>query len=170
MTAQLGNRCLIDGDTHVVDSGAPGSRDFPRGRDQEIAELAGQDKRDIALRGDRAFVMGVAGKRECRISQREDKTAMGDAMSIHHVRQNLHRQNSFPGFDLEELHAETLAGVVFLPHGLRACACQIIGRERGFEVHCAGPDGNASPKSCPKSCRASWNRPLFSRSLLLCKA
>src|SRR5436190_1760091 len=139
MTAQLGNRCLIDGDTHVVDSGTSGSRDFPRGRDQEIAELAGQDKGDIALRGDRALVMGVAGKRERRIRQREDKTAVGDAVSVHHVRQNLHGQNSLAGFDLEDLHAETFAGVVFLPHGLRACACQIIGRERGFEVHCALP-------------------------------
>jgi hypothetical protein len=69
MAAQLGNRAVVDGDAHIVNSGTPGARDFPRGRDQEVAELARPDEGDVALRGNRAFVMGVAGKGERRIRQ-----------------------------------------------------------------------------------------------------
>jgi hypothetical protein len=73
MAAQLRNRHIIDGDAHIVNPGTPGSRDFPSRRDQAIAELARPDKGNIALRRDRALVMGIAGKGEGRIRQREIK-------------------------------------------------------------------------------------------------
>src|SRR6202163_892497 len=72
MAAQLGNRAVVDGDAHIVNSGTPGARYFPRGRDQEVAELARPDEGDVALRGNRALVMGDAGKGERRIRQQED--------------------------------------------------------------------------------------------------
>src|SRR6266404_8758525 len=38
---------------------------------------------------------------------------------------------------MQDLHAETLAGVVLVPHRLGAGAREIVGRERGLDVHCA---------------------------------
>jgi hypothetical protein len=75
MAAQLGNRGIIDGDAHIVNPGTSGSRDFPCRRCQPITELARPDEGDVALRGDRALVMGVAGEGECRIRQQEDEAA-----------------------------------------------------------------------------------------------
>ncbi|WP_283815404.1 hotdog domain-containing protein, partial [Bradyrhizobium brasilense] len=39
-----------------------------------------------------------------------------------HVRLHRHRHHRLPRPDLDELHAEALAGVVFLPHRVRAGA------------------------------------------------
>jgi hypothetical protein len=128
MAAHLGNRGITDADTDIVNPGAPGSRNFPRRRDQPIAELARPDEGDVALRGDGALVVGIAGKGERRIRQQEDKAAMGDAVAVDHMRQNRHRQGGFAGLDLQDLHAETLAGVVFVPHRLGAGAREIVER------------------------------------------
>ena len=40
-----------------------------------------------------------------------------------------------PGLISQDLHAEALAGVVFLPHRLGAGAREIVGRKRGLDVH-----------------------------------
>src|SRR6266851_6071401 len=173
MAAQLGNRGVVDGDAHIINSGTPGARDFPRGCDQEVAELARPDEGDVALCSNRAFVMGVAGKRERRIRQQEDETAMGDALAVDHVRLDLHRQRSFARLDLENLHAETLAGVVILPHRVGAGAREIVGRKCGLDVHRGLParfrgrltirtgSKTFSPKTfSPCRSRACWNKPL----------
>jgi len=52
---------------------------------------------------------------------------MGDPLAVHHVRLDRHGQDGFAGLDLNDLHAETLAGVVFLPHRIRAGAREIVG-------------------------------------------
>jgi hypothetical protein len=70
--------------------------------------------------------MGVAGKGERRIRQEKDEAAMGDLLAVDHVRLDSHRQRRFAGLDLQDLHAETLAGVVFLPHRLAAGAREIV--------------------------------------------
>jgi hypothetical protein len=123
----LGDCDIIDGDAHIANPGTSGSRDFPRRCDQAIAELARPDKRDVALRRDRALVMGVAGKGERRIRQQENKAAMGDAVAVDHVRLDRHPQCGFAWLDLQDFHAETPAGVVFLPHRLGAGAREIVG-------------------------------------------
>ena len=143
MAAQLGDDNSIDGDADIVNPGASGPRDFPRGRDQPVAELARPDEGDIALGCDRALVVGVAGKGEGGIRQREDEAAMGDAMAVDHVRLDRHRQRRFAGPDLKDLHAEALAGVVFLPHGVGAGAREVVGRERGLDVHRGISAGNS---------------------------
>src|SRR6478752_6259952 len=45
-----------------------------------------------------------------------------------HMRQNRHGQRGLARLDLQDLHAETLAGVVFVPHRLGAGAREIVGR------------------------------------------
>src|SRR5260370_1156903 len=139
MAAQLGDRCFIDADAHIVNPGPSGSRDFPRRRDQPVAELARSDEGDVALRRARALVMGIAGKGERRIRQQENEAAMGDAIPVDHLRLDRHRQDGFACLDPQDLHAETLAGVVFLPHRIRAGAREIVGRKRGLDVHCVLP-------------------------------
>jgi hypothetical protein len=62
MAAQLRNDGIVDGDAHIINPGTSGSRNFPSLRYQPVTELAGPDEGDIALRRDRALVMGVAGK------------------------------------------------------------------------------------------------------------
>src|SRR5260370_14054971 len=64
---------------------------------------------------------------------------MGDAVAVDHMRLDCHRQRGFACLDLQDLHAETLAGVVFLPHRIGAGAREIIGRKRGLDVHRALP-------------------------------
>src|SRR6266700_4459944 len=77
MAAQLGDRDIIDGDAHIVNPGTSGSRNFPCRRYQPIAELARPDKGDVALRRDRALIVRIVGKGECRVGQRENEAAMG---------------------------------------------------------------------------------------------
>ena len=133
MTAELGDHDVAGGDADVVDPGPPAARDFARGRDQHVAELARPDEGDVALRCDRALIVRVAGKGEGGIGQQEDEAAMGDALAVDHVRLHRHRQRGLPGPDLDNLHAEALAGVVFLPHRVRAGAREFVGRKR--DVH-----------------------------------
>src|SRR6266852_1204793 len=150
MAAQLGNRGIIDRDAHIVNSGATGARDFPCHSDQPIAEFARPDEGDVALRRDAALVMGITGKGKRRIRQQENEAAMGDAVAVDHVWLDRHRQRGFARLDLQDLHAETLAGVVFLPHRLGAGAREFIGGKCGLDVHCG----------LPRSRRACWNKPL----------
>src|SRR3954471_21778495 len=77
VAAELGNRDIACGDTNVVDSGPAAARDFARGGDQHVAELARPDEGDVALRGDRALVAGVAGKGKGGIRQEKNEAAMG---------------------------------------------------------------------------------------------
>src|SRR6516165_10326451 len=109
MTAQLGNNGIIDRDAHVVNPGTAGSRDFPSGGHQGVAELARPDKGYVALRSDRALVVGVASECKSRIRERENEAAMGDAMSVDHVRLDGHCQHGLASFHLQDLHAKTLA-------------------------------------------------------------
>ena len=149
MAAKLGDHDVAGGDADVVDSGPAAARNFPRGRDQHVAELARPDEGDVALRGDRALVAGVAGKGEGGIGQQEDEAAMGDALAVDHVRRNRHRQRRLAGLDLDNLHAEALAGVVFLPHRIRAGAGEVVGRKR--DVHSGMPalrDGSTTFSPC----------------------
>src|SRR5215207_7436658 len=64
VTAELGDHDIAGGDANVVDPGPAAARDFARGGDQYIAELARPDEGDVALRGNGTFVAGVAGKGE----------------------------------------------------------------------------------------------------------
>src|SRR3954452_6439272 len=64
---------------------------------------------------------------------------MGNAVSSDHLRQNSHRQDRFPSLDGQDLHAETLGGVVFFPHGISARARQIVPGQHGLDVHGALP-------------------------------
>src|SRR5450759_595425 len=169
MTAQFGNRDIIDGDAHIVDPGASGSRDFPRRRDQPVAELARPDAGDVALRRDRALVMGVAGKGEGRIRQREDEAAMGDAAPVEHFGLDGHRQDGFAGPDLQDLHAETLAGVVLLPHRIGTGARESSGESVALTFTAVSPpvsiaafrSGSEAKRFLPRSRRACWNKPLW---------
>ena len=76
MAAKLGNDLIAGRHPHVVNAGASAARNLARGGDQEIAELAGLDESDVALRRDGLLVMAVAGKSEGGIREREDKAAM----------------------------------------------------------------------------------------------
>ena len=76
VAAELGDHNVACGDADVINPGPAVARNFPRGRDQHVAELAGTDEGDVALRGDRALVARVAGKGEGGIGQQEDETAM----------------------------------------------------------------------------------------------
>ena len=122
-------------DADVVDAGPSVARDFARGRNQNVAEFAGPDESDVALCRDGALVVRVAGKGERRVREQEDEAAMGNALAVDHVRLDRHRHRRLAGLDLDDLHAETLAGVVFLPHRIRAGACEVLGRKRGLDVH-----------------------------------
>jgi hypothetical protein len=64
---------------------------------------------------------------------------MGDAVAVDHVRLDRHRQGGFARLDPQDLHAETLGGVIFLPHRIGAGARQIVGRKGGLDVHCGLP-------------------------------
>ena len=86
------------------------------------------------MRGNGAFVAGVAGKGKGRIRQQEYEAAMRNAVAVDHVRLHRHRKRGPAGFDVEDFHAETLAGVVVLPHRLGAGAREVVGRKHG-------PDG-----------------------------
>src|SRR5436305_8407099 len=109
MTAKLGNHDIADGDAYIVDAGTPAARNFPRGGDQAIAELARPDEGDVALCRDRALVVRIAGERERRIRQGEDEAAMGDTLAVDHVGLDRHRQDGLARLDLDNLHAEALA-------------------------------------------------------------
>ena len=113
------------------------SRDFPGRRGKAVTEFAGTDKGNVALRRDRALIVRVAGKRKSRIRQRENEAAVGDAVPVHHARENRHAQDGFAGPDLHDLHSEAFAGVVFPPHRVRARARQILTRKRSLDVHWA---------------------------------
>ena len=93
------------------------------------------------MRRDSALVAGIAGKSERRIRQQKDKAAMGDTVAVDHIRLDRHGQRGFARLDLQDLHAETLAGVVFVPHCVGAGAREIIRRERGLDVHGRRPAG-----------------------------
>src|SRR6201991_2100269 len=86
VAAKLGDHDIAGRDADVVDSGPSTARNFPRRRDQYIAELPRTDEGNVALRGDRTLVAGVAGKGEGGIGQQEDEAAMGNALSVDHVR------------------------------------------------------------------------------------
>ena len=126
--AKFRDHRLADSNAHVIDAGAPAARDFARGGDKLVAELARLDEGDAALRGDGALVVAVAGKGEGGIGKREDEATMGDALAVHHVGLDRHDQRRAAGADLDDLHAERARGVVFLPHRLRAGAREIVGR------------------------------------------
>src|SRR5215213_8187172 len=111
MAAKFCDHDVIDGDADIVDPGTSAARNLSRGSHQAVAELAGFDEADVALRGDSALIMGVAGKRKGRIRQQKNKSAMRDPLSVDHVRLDRHRQSRLSGFDLCDLHAETFAGV-----------------------------------------------------------
>src|SRR5436305_1380144 len=86
VAAEFRDHDIIDGDMDVVDPRASGSRDLAGPGHEAVAELAGLDKGDAALRGDHALVVRIAGKGECRIRQRENEPAMSDALAVDHMR------------------------------------------------------------------------------------
>jgi hypothetical protein len=53
---------------------------------------------------------------------------MGDPLAVDHMRFDRHRQRRPAGLDLDDFHAEAFAGVVVLPHRIRAGASEIVGR------------------------------------------
>src|SRR6267142_4672685 len=149
MTAELRDHDLTCGDADVVDARSAAARDFPRGCDQHVAELAWPDEGNVALRRDGAVIAGVAGKSEGGIGEQEDEAAMRDALAVDHVRLHRHRQRRLPGLDLGNFHAEALTGVVFLPHRVCAGACEFVGRKR--DVHSGMPalrDGSTTFSPC----------------------
>src|SRR6266700_8412096 len=93
-------------DAHVIDTGAPTARDLSRFCDETVAELARLDEGDLALRCDDTIIVRIAGERESGIGEREDEAAMGDTLSIDHVRPHRHRQRRKARADLDDLHAE----------------------------------------------------------------
>ena len=70
MAAKLGDHDVADGDAHIVDAGTAAARNFARGRDQHVAELARPDEGDVALRRDRASRCG-----SCRQRRRRNRPA-----------------------------------------------------------------------------------------------
>ncbi len=67
MTAQLGNRGFINGDTRRRKIPERPLREISRAvAIKAVTEFAGTDEGNIALRRDRALVVGVAGKRKSR--------------------------------------------------------------------------------------------------------
>ena len=81
----------------------------------------------------------LQAKAKVGIREHEDEAAMGDALAVDHLRPHRHRQRRLAGPDLDDLHAETLAGVVLLPHRIRAGAREVVGRKRGLDVHAVSP-------------------------------
>src|SRR5262245_49874339 len=108
MPAEFSDHRIAYGDAHVIDAGAADARDFARGGDELVAELARPQKSDVTLRCDRAVIVAVAGKGEGGISEREDEAAMGDARAVHHLGLDRHGQRRPAGADLDDLHAEAL--------------------------------------------------------------
>src|SRR6266436_2179265 len=106
MAAKLRDDCVIDSDAHIVDAGSSAARDFARGRDQFVAELARLDEGDVAVGCDRTLVVRIAGEGERRIREQEDEAAMGNALAVDHVRLNRHRQRRLAAPDVDDLHAE----------------------------------------------------------------
>src|SRR4051812_17827398 len=159
MAAEFGDHHRACGDTHIVDPGAAAARDLARGCHQPVAELAGADKGDRALGRDRPFIVGVAGKGEGGIGQREDEAAMGDLVAVDHVRLDGHRERRLARFDLDDLDAKALARLILLPHRVRAGAGEIVGRKLRRDIHCGFP---AVRRSCKASSPdwACWNKPL----------
>src|SRR3984957_6927833 len=130
MTAKLGDHRITHSDLHIVDAGASAARNLACGRNQEIAELARPDEGDVALRRDDTLVVAVACEGKGGIGKAKDEATMGDPLTVDHVGRDRHRQRRLARLDLDDLHAEALAGVVVLPHRIRASACQILGRYR----------------------------------------
>jgi len=69
VAAQFGDRDTIDRYANVVNPGTAGPGDLLCRRNKPVAQLARLDKGNIALRGNGAFVAGVAGKGKGRIRQ-----------------------------------------------------------------------------------------------------
>ncbi len=165
MAAQLGNRGVVDGDAHIVNSGTPCARDFPRGRDQEVAELARPDEGDVALRGNRAFVMGVAGKGERRIRQQD---MCGWTVIVSVASPGLIRRISIP----RPLLASSSCHIASAQARARssgeslALTFTVVSPRVSAAACRSGPDPRRSPQDfLPRrfsefAVRACWNKPL----------
>jgi hypothetical protein len=127
MAAQLRHNSIIDRNPHVVNPGAAGLRNFPCGCDQAVAEPGRANESDVALCRHRTLIAGVAGEGECGIRKEENEPAMSNAVSVDHLRLDGHAQRGFPGFHLENFHAEALARIIFFPHCVCASARKIVG-------------------------------------------
>lgn len=76
--AEFGHDLIFQRHPDIVDARSYGTHDFGRRRDQMIAELGRLQVRDAAMRGNRPFIVGIAGKRKSRIGEGENRAAMGN--------------------------------------------------------------------------------------------
>src|SRR2546423_11397968 len=84
MRAELGYDDVFQSHANVVDARSCGACDLCRGRNQAVAESGRAQKRDAAMCGNGAFIVGIARKRKYRIGERENRASMSDAETIDH--------------------------------------------------------------------------------------
>src|SRR4030088_1044683 len=91
MCAELRDDGIFQSHTDIVDAGSCGTSNLYRRRNQAVAELGRSQKRNAAMRSYRPFIVGIGGKRKCRIGQRENRASIRDAEAIDHSRESVHR-------------------------------------------------------------------------------
>ena len=89
------------------------------GRGEHVAEVGRGAEADLGAGGDRTPVVAVAGEREGRVGQGEGEAAVADGVAVDHVLAHGHPDHRPTGADLDDLHAERLAGPVAGPHRRR---------------------------------------------------
>lgn len=90
---------IFQGHADIVDTGARGTYDFRRRRQQAVTEPGRSQKRNAAMRGYGPFIVGIGRKRKRRIGKCENRAAIGDAETVDHGRQHGHRDRGVPRLD-----------------------------------------------------------------------
>jgi hypothetical protein len=99
MRAEFGYDDVFQSHANVVDAGSCGAYDLCRGRNQAVAESGRPQKRDAAMCGNGAFIVGIARKRKYRIGERENRASMSDAEAVDHSRSHRHGDLGSPSLD-----------------------------------------------------------------------